>query len=419
MARSSSKKAVSVNVSKERLDALSKLLVDDVTQIVTSSLREWLNERAVLLAKLLMNAEVIEKVGDRYERNADRDCVRWGKQAGSVLVLEQRVPVEKPRIRTKGGWSEIELTTYEQLNSKEFLNEQATAKLLSGVSTRRFGKTLEKVVRGRGVGRQTISQRGIEEMSNQLQDFQNRSLEGADIVVVFADGIHLGDTVFVTAVGIDSAGKRYVLGFEPGSTESAGVCRGLLSNLIERGILNEAGGYLFVVDGGKGLQKAIKEVFGGRAEIQRCTVHKARNVKEKLPKNMHQEFHHRFNSAYNENTLTAAQKGFSDLRNWLLLTRRSAAANSLLEGQQQLLTLHRLGVRGTLRRSLCTTNCIESVFSAARYYSRNVKRWRKEEQMERWLATGLLEAEKKLRKLPGYTNLKYLKQALLKSEKAS
>jgi len=416
--RSSSKHALSVNLSKERMDVLSSLLVDDLSQIVQQGIRGWLNERGVLLAQLLMNAEVIQKVGERHKHNTERDCVRWGGQDGSVLLLEQRVPLSKPRVRTRGGGSEVELGTYKALNDKEFLNEQAAAKLLSGLSTRRFEKTLEKTLRGRGIGRQTVSQRGIEEMTKQLEEFQHRSLAGVDILAVFIDGIGLGDMVYVAAVGIDSDGNRHVLGFEAGSTERSGVCRQLLSNLIERGILSEDGGILFVVDGGKGLRKAIHEVFGKRARVQRCTIHKKRNVEQKLPDFLQKEFREKFNAAYSKQTYKDAEKAFVGLRDWLVLKRRTGAANSLLEGQQEILTLHRLGISGTLQRSLCTTNCIESVFSAARYYTRNVKRWQKEEQMERWLAAGLLEAEKRLRRLPGYTQLKKLKEALGRVKKA-
>jgi transposase-like protein len=365
-----------------------------------------------MLADLLMNAEITELVGKRHERNPTRDCVRWGHQDGSVFLLEQKVPVRKPRVRIAGAGGEVELETYAALNDRQFLTEQAAAKLLSGLSTRNLGKTLEPMLRGRGIGRQTISQRGIEEMSKQLEEFQSRSLAGIDILVVFADGIHLGDDVYVSAVGIDSDGKRHVLDFEPGSTESSGVCRALFSRLIERGILREEGGFLFVVDGGPGLRKAIRDAFGNRVSVQRCIVHKKRNVTGKLPKNMHKEFDEKFNAAYSPKTYKEAEKRLVKLHSELVLQRRHAAANSLLEGMQEILTLHKLEITGTLRRSLYTTNCIESVFSSARYYSRNVKRWRNEQQMQRWLASGLLEAEKRLKRAPGYTQLPKLKAAL-------
>jgi putative transposase len=412
MARSSDTDGKLVKLSKERKDLLTELLGVNSKQILEQGVAGSIRELLVLMAELLVNTEVIEKAGERYGRDPEKCCSRWGTQDGSVLVMEQRVPLKKQRVRTGAHGTEVELETYKELNKKDFLNEQAGAKLLSGVSTRRFEKTLEKLVRGKGVGRQTISARGVADMSRKLQEFRERSLEGIDILVVFVDGIHLGETVYVTAVGVDSQGRKHVLGFEPGSTESSGVCRSLISNLIDRGVLEESGGMLFVVDGGKGLQKAIAEVFGKRVQIQRCTVHKKRNVLDKLPKKEHEEFKQKFNAAYNKPTFKEAEKAFVVLRNELILRRRSRAADSLTEGLQQILTLHRLGIKGTLRRSLNTTNSIESVFSAARYYTRNVKRWQGEEQMERWIASGLLEAEQKLRKVPGHTNLKKLKQAL-------
>lgn len=412
MSRSSSKKLVSVNLGPERLDLLTKLLVQDKDEIIEAGISSWLLAHQELLARLVINREVIELVGERGKHNQERECVRWGSQNGSVLLSEQRVPVKKPRVRTRDGLHEIELQTYEALNDKEFLNKQATAKLLSGLSSRRFPKALEKHLRGRGIGRQTISQRGIAEMTKQLEEFQSRSLAGLNVVAVFMDGIHLGDDVYIAAVGIDSMGRRHVLDFESGSTEYSGICRALLSRLIDRGILHEAGGVLFIIDGGKGLRKAIRDVFGKRAHVQRCTIHKRRNVEEKLPQKLVSQFRQKFNAAYAKESRKDAEDAFVELRNWLTSERRHAAAASLLEGQQELLTLHDLGISGLLRRSLCTTNCIESLFSAARYYMRNVKRWHGEEQMNRWIASGLMEAEKNLRKIPGYSQLQKFKEVL-------
>lgn len=411
MGRSSSKTRSSVNLSRERKDLLSNLLVDDIAQILTEGVRSWLEQRSTLLAELLINKEVLTIVGDYYNRDPDRTLERHGSQPGSVYLLEQKVPIAKPRVRTKGGSSEIPLQLYNALRDKDFLNEQAAAKLLSGVSSRRFGETLEKLLEGHGISRQAISQRGIEEMTLRLEEFQTRSLEGVDILVVFIDGITIGDEIYIAAVGIDKSGKKHVLGFEAGSTENHGICKELLSNLINRDILSPEGGFLCVIDGGKALRKAIKELYGNRVKVQRCTVHKKRNVEDKLPKKYHKEFRHKFHSAYNKPTLKEANREFQKLRYWLSL-KSERAMNSLTEGLQEILTLHSLEIKGTLRKTLCTTNCIESLFSSARYYMRNVKRWRKTEQMDRWLASGLLEAEKNLRKVPGYTQLKTLAKAL-------
>jgi transposase-like protein len=226
------------------------------------------------------------------------------------------------------------------------------------------------------------------------------------------DGIHLGEDVYVAAMGIDTSGEKHILGFEPGSTEGSATCQKLIRGLIEREILQADKNYLFVVDGGKALKKAIKSIFGKRAHIQRCIVHKKRNVTAKLPKKMHEWFLGKFNAAYSKKSLQQAEHAFDLLRRDLVLARRQGAADSLVEGLHDLLTLHKLGIDGRLRKSLYSTNCIESIFSAARYYTRNVKRWQGEQQSSRWLAAGLLEAESNLRRVPGYTQINKLKQVL-------
>jgi putative transposase len=393
---------------------MSKLIGMQPRSIVEQGVHAYLRELLLVLADTLMATEIAELVGTRYSHDADRTHSRWGSQPGSVKLLEQKTPITKPRVRLAGpDGTEVELQTYRALNDTDILSEQAGAKLLSGVSTRRLKETVETLVDGHGMGRQTISRRGVADMTRKLQEFRSRALEGIDVLVVFIDGIHLADTTYVVAVGIDASGKKHVLDFEPGSTESSGVCRALMSNLIERHILSETGGHLFVIDGGKGLRKAVRDVFGKRVNVQRCTQHKIRNVEDKLPKSEQQEFRHKFSAAYSKTTFKEAETAFDNLRRDLELRRRYAAAKSLLEGLPEVLTLHRLGIQGMLRRTLCTTNIIESMFSSARYYTRNVKRWQNEDQMDRWIAAGLLEAEKNLRAVPGHTQLKKLKQTLL------
>lgn len=411
MVRSSAKSATSVKVSKERKEILTQLLDVNSKELVRLSVHEHLYELLQFTAELVMNKEVMELVGTRYRRNKERDCQRWGSQKGCGLLLGQKVSLMKPRVRTTEG-SEVELETYKALNLPEMLNEGAAARLITGVSTRRYPKTVEKLLRGKGIGRQTISSRGAQEMSRQLEEFQTRSFEGAEFVTIFMDGIGLGERICVAAVGMDKGGKKHVLGFEQGSTENSGTCRKLLSNLIERGILDADENYLFVIDGGKALLNAIKEVFGNRVEVQRCAEHKKRNVEDQLPKQMHKVFRQKFQAAFSKQSHKEAEAAFAKLRRELEKAGYKKAAASLLEGSSQLLTLHKLGITGILRRSLCTTNSIESLFSAGRYYMRNVKRWRNEEQMDRWLAAGLLEAERNLRSVPGYTQIPKLRAAL-------
>ncbi len=413
MTRSSTKRDSGVKLSKVRKDQLTELMEIDLKAFLQQGVRQAMHDHLKLLAELLINSEVIELVGKRNARDSNRTVGRWGSQAGSVVLLEQKVPIDKPRVRTSGiNGQEVALESYQALNDPTFLNEQAGAKLLAGLSTRNVPKVLEKLLDGRGIGRQTISNRAMEEMSKQLQTFKNRTFGRLQFPVIFIDGVSLGDDLFVTAVGVDNSGAKHVLDFELGSTENSGNCRKLLSNLIERGILNPDGGHLFAIDGGPGLRKAIRAVFGKTVHVQRCVQHKKRNVLDKLPEYKHQSFIQKFSAAYSKKTFKAAEAAFSALRRDLERDGFVKAANSLLEGNMELLTLHRLKIDGVLRKSLCTTNIIESLFSNARYQMRNVKRWRKEEQEERWLAASLLKAEKSLRRVPGYTQMPRLVAAL-------
>jgi len=417
MARSSTKRPVSVKLSKVRKDHLTEVLDFDLKQILENGIRQTMHEYLQLLAELLINSEVIELVGKRSERSKERAANRWGSQDGSVTLLEQRVPIEKPRVRTSGrNGTEVALESYQALNDPTFLNEQAGAKLLAGLSTRNVPKVLEKLLDGRGIGRQTISNRAVQEMSKQLESFKSRTFGRLEFPVIFIDGVGLGNNLFVAAIGIDKSGAKHVLDFELGATENSGTCKRLLSNLIERRVLDADGGHLFVIDGGKGLRKAIANTFGNTVHVQRCAQHKKRNVEDKLPEYKRQNFQHRFAAAFAKKTLKGAEAAFRVLMRDLERDGYKAAANSLLEGNSELLTLHRLKIDGVLKRTLCTTNIIESLFSNARYQLRNVKRWRKEEQMERWLAASLLKAEKSLRRVPGYTQMPKL-IAALKSQK--
>jgi len=415
MSRSSSAKQHPVKVSKERLDAITEILSLDLGLIIRGEVDNYLTSLLQFVLHLIMNTEVMEKAGKRYERNAERGCVRWASQASSGYILGQKVPFQKPRLRTPDLKAEVPLDTAELLKDKEALNERTAQKLLMGISTRRLADTIDGLLQEHGVGRQSISRRGIEAMTARLEEFQNRDFENLDLVAIFIDGIHIGEQVHIVALGVDTAGKKHVLAMQPGETEDHVVCKALLANLIDRG-LSEIGGYLFIIDGSKALRKAIRQVFQDRVAVQRCIEHKKRNLEKYVPKSMQQSVRHKMQAAFAEETLAEAESKFHQLREELSMSRQSAA-KSLLEGLGELLTLHRLGVTGPLRKSLCTTNCIESIFSSARYYTRNVKRWRKEEQAERWLAAGLLEAEKRLKPVHGYTRLKNLKQKLLKLAK--
>ena len=400
-----------VNLTPERRVLLGQLLGINEGSIVAQGVQAFLLEGLLVFADLLMQTEVQALVGERYKHQQDRECTRWGSQDGQITALQQRVRLKKPRVRISGG-GEVELATYKALSEEDMLNEKTAQKILCGLSTRRQGRVIEKFVRSAGLSRQTISRRAIQSMNASLTEFRSRRFDELDILTIFIDGVWLADVVHIAALGIDSNGKKHVLAIQEGPTESHHVCKDLLRSLLERGLSVDRS-YLFVIDGSKALPKAIKEVFGGRCYVQRCLEHKKRNVEGRLPQEYRKTFRQKAEAAYAKPTLKEAEKAFEDLRRWLLLIKPSAA-DRLVDGLPQVLTLHQLGLGSKLRKTLCTTNCIESLFASARYYTRNVKRWHKEEQMQRWLAAGLLEAEKQLRRIPGYTQLKGLKQILTK-----
>lgn len=408
--RSSNKTTQLVKLTPQRRELIRDLLGVDHKTVIEEGLFEFMNELSVLAALLVIESEVEELAGRRYQRDESKEFSRYGTQKGKIIVQGQKVPIDKQRVRTKNKKAEIALQTYKALNENDVLNKEMAQKLIMGLSTRNYGKITNKLLESTTRSRQSISRRAKVTMEKKLEEFRNRSIEKLNIEVILIDGIHLKDRVHVVALGIDKYGKKHILGMEQGSTEKSGICKSLIANMFERG-LNENKKYLFVVDGSKALKKAIVEVFGKQAEIQRCIQHKKENILDRLPQKHHKWFQQKFNSAYNKRTYKGASKAFQKLRTKLSLISQSAT-NSFTEGLEDLLTLHRLGIDGVLRKSLCTTNSIESIFSSARYYLRNVKRWRKEFQMERWMATGLLEAESNLKRVRGYTKMSQLSNAL-------
>jgi transposase-like protein len=246
--------------------------------------------------------------------------------------------------------------------------------------------------------------------AEQLRQLMERPLGEVDVVAVMIDGIHFHDYVLVVALGIDAGGHKHVLGMWPGATENADLCQTLLQDLIERGLSADKK-YLFVLDGAKALAKAVRSAFGKRAEIQRCQEHKERNVLSHLPEKYHAQVRARLRAALGLKQHADAQKALQDLEQFLEDLSGSAAA-SLREGQEELLTVHRLGMPEKLRRTLRSTNPIESCFSAVRDRCRNVKRWRSEEMAQRWAGTMLLEVQRRCRRLKGYREMPVLLAAL-------
>ena len=287
------------------------------------------------------------------------------------------------------------------------------AAIAAGASIRRYATTLEPLPypeRARSVSRSATSRRFVALSQEQLAQWLSRSLDKLDLPVVMIDGIHFHERVILVALGIDAQGNKHVLGLREGSTESTRVVRSLLSELIERGVDAERA-RLWVIDGGKALRKAIVEIFGATALIQRCQEHKRRNVIEHLPKELHASVGRAMREAWDGADAALAKKRLQRLAS-ALQAKHPGAASSLREGLDETLTAQTLSITGALYRTLRTTNPIENLNGSIAHYTRNVKRWRDGQMTLRWVASALSDATDRFRKLRGHRDMKQLIAAL-------
>lgn len=361
------------------------------------------------IIRAVIEDEVTRRVGPRHRPDLESNCVRWGRQPGYVMFAGQKVAVERPRVRTRKG-REVELDSYARLQHDGRRQRAVQEGIVAGLTSRSYHRAVESVLNGYGIERSSVSREFVQASAAQLKKLCERKLDGLDLVALLIDGIHLGKQVLVVALGIETTGKKHVLGLWQGATENTAVVKDLLEDLVARG-LNTERRYLFVIDGAKALRAGIERVFGNRAEVQRCQLHKRRNVKEYLPKNAQGDYDRRMRNAYAMTEYTAAKAELEKIFRQLERVNPSAA-RSLEEGLEETLTVHRLGVGELLRRSLATSNPIESCLSTVERVARNVKRWHGGDQALRWTATGLLEAERKFRKVKGFRELATLHRTL-------
>jgi putative transposase len=361
------------------------------------------------IIRAVIEDEVTRRVGPRYQPAGEGGCLRWGQQSGYVVFAGQKVPVNRPRVRTRKG-REVELATYTRLQHDGRRQRAVREGIVAGLTSRNYQRAVESVLDGYGIQKSSVSREFVQASAAQLKKLCERNLAELDLVAILIDGIHFGKQVLVVALGIESRGEKHVLGLWQGATENTVVVKDLLEDLVARGLHPERR-YLFVIDGAKALRAAIERVFGERAELQRCQLHKRRNVKEYLPKNAQGDYDRRIRNAY---AMTGYAEAKAELQKIFRQLERvnPPAAHSLEEGLEETLTVHRLGVGELLRRSLANTNPIESCLSTVERVACNVKRWHAGDQALRWTATGLLEAERKFRKVKGFRELPALQRKL-------
>ena len=359
-----------------------------------------------VLAELL-EEEVDDLVGPKGRHNPERSAVRHGHESGEVTLGGRRVRVERPRVRSADGSEEVRLATYEHFASRDALARVVMERMLASVSTRRYARTGEPVgseveAKQRSTSKSSVSRTFVERTRHSLAELMSRRLDDVRLAVMMIDGLELQGRTNVVPLAITTEGVKIPLGLWEGSTENATVATALLSNLVERGLDPEQG-ILFVIDGAKALRKAIRNVFG-EAPVQRCVRHKERNVTDHLPERDRPNVKQRLRRAW---ALDDHGRALDQLRALARELDRTypGAAGSLREGMEETLTLTRLGVTGSLKRTLESTNPCESMLEIVRRTQRNVKRWSSGEMALRWTAAGMLEAERQFRKIIGYRDL--------------
>jgi transposase-like protein len=360
--------------------------------------------------KEVLEQEVGAMAGERYKRQGRAGCDRWGRQWGSVYLRDQKVPILVPRLRDQGKGREIRLRSYERLQEPRNGDEGVLRRILHGLSCRDYEACAEAVPEAFGLSGSTVSKRYIRASARQLKKLCERRLEGYDFVVLILDGKTFGTDEMMIVLGVTVGGEKIALGFVQTGTENERVGREMLEGLLERGLRIEPG-LLCVIDGSKGLRKAIYEVLGNKALIQRCQWHKRENVVSYLPKSMQASMRRKLQEAYQEPTYERAKGKLSKIRRELQLINQSAV-NSLDEGLEETLSLHRLGLFRELGISFKTTNCIESLMAFVGQRTDKVDYWRNSDQKHRWLGAALLDIEPRLRKVKGYRYLPQLRVAL-------
>jgi transposase-like protein len=385
---------------------LVDLLVDTRAELMELAVTSGLK---VLMT--MLEDDRIAICGPRYAHQAERQASRAGTVPSEVVLGGRKVAIRRPRVRRDDA--EVALPTFAAFADSDPLNRRVVEQMLVGVATRQYARSLEPVpapVVSRGTSKSAVSRRFVAKTRAQLEAWQSQPLDGLDLVALLLDGVHVGEHCLIVALGIAADGQKHALGLWEGSTENATLCQSLLANLQSRGLRTNRS-LLVILDGSKALRKAVRDLFGDGALVQRCQVHKLRNVLDHLPERQRTWAKAILQRAYRSADVPTARRLLIDLARRLEADHPSAA-ESVREGLDETLTVLGLNLPETLRRSLTTTNAAESLISRTRHVKRNVKRWRGGTMVVRWVAAGVLEAVKGFRRLKGHKAMPQLVAAL-------
>ena len=390
------------------------LALADIAGVAREGLLAMSVAAGMAVMAAMFEAEVTAAAGPKGRHDPQREAVRHGSGKGSVTLGGRRVAVSRPRARTLAG-HEVPLDTYAAFAADDLLRQVVLERMLAGVATRRHARVGEPV--GKDVlagaactGRSAVSRRFIKETETALAQLLARDLTELDIKVLMLDGEHLAGRCVIVALGITADGRKVPVGLWDGATENKTVVRSMLADLVSRGLSAEDG-LLVVIDGAKALRAAVNEVFGDLAAVQRCTLHKRRNVADHLPDKEKAWVDAKLVKAFSHPDPAAGLRNARHVAG-LLEKTYPGAANSLREGLEEMFTVARLGIDGRLAKTLVTSNPVESMISIARTTNRNVTRWRDGHMVLRWTAAGMLNAERSFRRIKGYKQMPQLVAAL-------
>lgn len=383
---------------------------EELVAMMQDSLTSFATEMGLKVASVLLEDEVNQRCGLRYGRVPERTVTRYGHQRGVAIIGGQKLPIRRPRMRYTRQCGEADLETYGRLQSPDAMPQSVLRRLVRGVSCRDYEGVVDLAREGFGVQKSSVSRAFVKASTDEVRQLSERRLHGVRLPVIYLDSVVYAEETMTVALGVLENGAKRVLGVRQGATENAAVCTALLEDLQDRG-LDTSQPTLLVLDGSKALHAAAKRVWGRNALIQRCQVHKKRNVREHLPERHWDELSRQLHAAYHETDYDEALRRLKTTARWLERLNPDAAA-SLREGMEETLTVVRLGVPELLRRTLATTNPIESAFSVAQNVTRRVKRWREGDMRQRWCVAGLIRAESKFRRVKGCRHMSDLLQAL-------
>lgn len=373
-------------------------LVQDPKNQIREMVRAQMKDATLKFIHGLFREEIEFLCGAPFSHKKDGDCRRGGWDPGSVRLEGQRIAVKKPRAKKNG--KDVELQSYTALQGFDMLQDDVLKHMMAGVSTRNYDGLLDEISGGLGLKKSSVSKAFAMGSREAFDNLNGRDLSSYSWTALMVDGIEFGGSCVIVALGITTDGKKLILGLKKGDSEDSEICKDLFQNLLDRGLKKDEP-FLFVLDGSKALKSAVRKVFGERFPIQRCVRHKERNCLKYLQKQYHAEFRRRWKLLHGITRYDEAKLEYERLRHWLNQRNQEAAA-SLEEAELETLTVIKFKAGAALRKTLLSTNPIESAFDKVRMKSARVKRWRtNKDQIQRWSAAGLVEAEKGFRAIRG------------------